>query len=312
MIAAPGSFRPRLPRRSGYTLVELSISAAASAVLMLGLAASVFLGAQALNGTDLLDERAEAAVVQREMLTDLTQADLFTTRTATSATFTVPDRDADGDSETITWAWTGAPANELRYTLNGGPTVPLLTDVQNFSLGWSSRLMTGGASPPPTMDPDSWGNRWQTGGTFGYEELFASLDDDRRKMIATRVTLGSEETVISLTVHFSLPYGGNSDIGLAVYDVKNGNPDHLLAHSSTFKVDTAGWVTLSIPALTLPADDYYLVLSHKDDDAHFHYESSGGETRVANRDPLKNGWPSSFPSAFSSDNRKISIYGSYQ
>ncbi len=313
MIAAR-SLSGRPPRsRQGFTLIELSISAAAASVLMLGLAASIFLGAQALSGTDLLDERAEAAQVQQEMLADLSQARQFTTRTATSATFTVPDRDADGDNETITWAWSGAPANELQYTFNGGPTVPLLTDVQNFSFDWSERLMTGAASPPPAMDPDSWGFRWQAGGNFGYEELFGSSDSERRKTIATRVTLDSEQTVVSLTAWFAFPYGGNSDIGMALYGVDhNDNPKDLIASTTTVKISTSGWHTLPVPAVTLPAGEYYLALSHKSEDAFFRYSSSGGETHVGNTDALKSGWPSTFPNGASDNNRRISIYGSYQ
>ena len=299
--------------RSAYTLVELLISASAAMVLMLGLSASLFLSDEALSGIGIVEERATAADVQAAMLDDLAQARLFTQRSATAATFQVPDRDADGNPEKITYSWTGAPSNELQYSINGGTTVPLLSNVQSFNFGWASRSMTGGTSGPPPMDPNSWGNRWETGGNFGHEEIFNGTDSDRRRIIATYVTLDSEVKIVSISAYFNISILGSSDVTFGLFGVeKNDNPKDLITNSSTEKISSSGWVTLSVAPVTIPAGDYYLALCHRDNDASFRFNGSGGETVIGNHDASKNGWPTSFPNATSDSDRKISIYATYE
>ncbi|WP_166831146.1 hypothetical protein [Thalassoroseus pseudoceratinae] len=299
--------------RRGYSFVELIVSAGAATLLMLGLSSALFLSDEALNGIGIVEERTEAADVQAAMLRDLSQARLFTQRSATSATFQVPDRDADGQSETMTYSWVGSPTNELQYSINGSTTVPLLSNVQGFDFGWASRSMTGNASTPPSMDPNSWGNRWETGGNFGYEDVFSGVESDRRKIIATRVTLDSEQKIISISVYLSISILGNSDVTVAMYGVdNNNNPNNLITNSSTEKIGSSGWTTFGVAPVTIPAGEYYLALSHRDDDASFRYASTGGETHVANSDACKRGWDGSFPNGAIEDNRKISIYATYE
>lgn len=299
-----------LPRRPGYTLVELIISMGAATMLMAGMASTLFISSQAMNGVGVVEERRDAAEVQADMLQDFAQADLFITRTATAATFTVPDRDGDSNEETISYNWTGAPNYELHYSCNGGPAVPLLTDVQSFNLDYSSRFMPGDASAPPPMVPDSWGNRWIR--NFGYEDIFASAHNDRRRQLATRVTLNDDQTIVSITAYLDFPFGGSSEVTYAIYDVGGSNrPENLITSSSVVTADSTGWFTLPVEPTALVADEYYLALCARSDDLNFRYESSGGETHMQNRDATRLGWSTSFSSQ-SEDSRKLSIYATYE
>lgn len=297
--------------RPGYTLVELIISMGAATMLMAGMASTLFISSQAMNGVGVVEERRDAAEVQADMLQDFAQAELFTTRTATAATFTVPDRDGDSNDETISYNWTGAPNYELQYSCNGGATVPLLTDVQSFNLGYSSRFIIGGAAPPPAMNPSLWGNRWISGGNFGHEDIFASADNDRRRQLATRVTLDADQTIVSITAYLDFPFGGNSDVTYAIYSFKKNSPDILITSSSVVTANSTGWFTLSVAPTALVAGEYYLALCAKSDDLNFRYESSGGETHTQNRDATKIGWSSSF-SSHAGNSRKLSIYATYE
>lgn len=305
---------PPIPGRAAYTLVELIISMGAATMLMAGMASAIFISSQSLGGVGVVEERRDAAEVQAAMLRDLAQANLFSTRTATTATFTVPDRDGDASDETLSYNWTGAPNYELQYAVNGGASVPLLSNVQNFNFDWNSRFITGGAGAPPPMDPNSWGNRWVAGGNFGYEDVFASQEFDRRRIHATRVTLDSDQTIVSITAYFTVSPLGSSDVGFALYGVDNNdNPKDLIVNTSKVKVTESGWVTLNVAPVSLTAGVYYLALSHRDDDVKFRYEETGGETHRMNYDPLKNNtpWASTFTSQ-SDNNRKLSIYATYQ
>lgn len=298
--------------RTGYTLVELIISVGAATMLMAGMASTLFISSQSMNGVGVVEERRDAAEVQADMLQDFAQAELFTARTATAATFTVPDRDGDASDETISYSWTGAPNYELQYAYNGGAPVPVLSNVQSFNLDYASRFITGAAAPPPTMNPNLWGNRWISGGNFGFEDIFGSSDNDRRRQIATRVTLDSDQTIVSITAYLHFPFGGNSDVTYAIYNLDNNdNPDDLITSSSVERADSSGWFTLSVAPTALVAGDYYLALCAKSDDLNFRYESSGGETHIQNRDATKLGWSNSFSSQ-TENNRKLSIYATYQ
>lgn len=299
--------------RSGYTLVELLISMGASTILMAGMASAVLISNQAMSGVGVVEERRDAAEVQADMLADFTQAKLFTTRTSTEATFTVPDRDGDTVGETISYSWTDTPNFELQYAYNGGAPVPVLSNVQNFNLAYSSRFMIGGAAAPLAMDPNSWGYRWQTGGSFGFEDVFATSEADRRNQIATRVTLETDQTIVSISAYFS----GGSEVGMAIYSSEFKNDKwrvkDLITHTPQFDLTGSGWVTLSVAPTLLTAGEYYLALTHQNDGDFFRSEATGGDTYVENNNPLHNNgeWSSSFTSQ-SNDTRKISIYGTYQ
>lgn len=89
--------------------------------------------------------------VQRDLLADLERATGFTERTATSATFTVPDRNGDGRPETLRYAWSGTPGAPLTLQMNGGTIQNLATNVQQFQLTYRTRLVAAPVVPDQTF-----------------------------------------------------------------------------------------------------------------------------------------------------------------
>ncbi|TWT76134.1 hypothetical protein Pla123a_29230 [Posidoniimonas polymericola] len=182
-------------QRAAYTLVELVLSMAAASVLMGGLAASLFLTLEACEGQPAAAAATQAAGVQAEMLRDLGRATGFTTRTASTVTFTVPDEDDDGVEETLTYAYDSA-AGTLSLTRQGF-TASLLTGVTDSTFGYLSRDRTGAAPTPTPYDTGDWGMRWYVG-----FEGFAEVSGKNVSSIAVPVPVGVEsgELLISVVV----------------------------------------------------------------------------------------------------------------
>lgn len=132
--------------RRAYTLIELIVSMGAATMLMGGLASSIYLSSQALNGQSQGSRRTGATEILNGINADVGHAIRFTERTATAMTFEVPDRDGDSNTDTIRYRWTGAPNNNLEYTFNGGTPVVLAGDVQSFNLEYLTRFIPAGAA----------------------------------------------------------------------------------------------------------------------------------------------------------------------
>lgn len=282
----------------------------AASFLIFGMMSTVAVTSSALPVASGTGYRSESAQVQADTMNDLHQATEFSTRSATQVTFTVPDRDGDNVDDTLDYFWTGLPTAELRYSYQAGPPATLLNDVQNFSLSFHDRLMTGAATAQ-IMDPNSWGTRWQSNPTFGYDEVFGLLDSRRRWMHATRVTLNSDETIVSISARLSFPSGGSSSVTYAIYDVGASNkPNNLITFSALITTDLEGWFTLPVTPTALTAGEYYLVLWHGHNNLSFHYDSTGGESYTRFEKVSQFGWPATWPNG-PSDSRRISIYATY-
>lgn len=147
--------------RTAYTLVELVMSMTAASVLMGGLAASLFLTLEAFEGQPAAVTTAEAGSVQAELLRDLGRATSFTTRTADTVTFTVPDEDDDGDEETLSYHY-DSDAGTLSMTSRGW-TTNVLTGVTGSTFTFLGRDRTGSAPTPSPYDVNDWGMRWYVG-----------------------------------------------------------------------------------------------------------------------------------------------------
>ena len=128
--------------RSGYTLLELIVSTSAGAVLVAGLSGSLYIASHGFDRTTRAMDLSVSQEILGEMVRNLNQAIRFTERTATAVTFTVPDRTGDNLPETIRYAWTGAAGDPLIYEYNNS-SVELATGVQNFSLSYLTRMVTG-------------------------------------------------------------------------------------------------------------------------------------------------------------------------
>ncbi len=135
-------------RRSGYSLIELSVSLAAAVVLTVGMASAVVVTNQSLTLSDTGNgSRALATDVQRDFLADVQRATGFIERTANAVTLTVPDRTGDGLPDTLRYAWSGVAGAPLTLQMNGGTVRNLLTNVQQFDLSYRTQTMTAPVVP---------------------------------------------------------------------------------------------------------------------------------------------------------------------
>ena len=83
--------------------------------------------------------QGSAADAAAQLADDLTVATNFTERTATAATFTVPDRVALGSPYTVRYAWSGTGGTPLTRQFNGGTAVPILFAADAFGLTYQTR-----------------------------------------------------------------------------------------------------------------------------------------------------------------------------
>jgi len=307
-------FAPPRLRHPGYTLVELIISMISATLLMAGLASCLFLAIRSFDGTTTAAATTRAADVHSDILVDLKHATGFVSRSSSAVSFTVPDRDGDLDDETITWQWTGLPTAELQYSINGGPAVTVLDDVQQFELTYLDRLISGSNPSPPTMDSSEWGMRWfLPTETFGYDNLYLLSTSTRRKQIGTRATLSESGTVVQLSVYLTISLLGNSDYTMAIYDVDaNNNPGNLIVSTAIGNATSTGWHSLAVAPTPLAAGEYYLAVSYRSSSGRHHYDSLGGETHESNNDASKNNlWESAWTSS-NEQTRRVAIYATYE
>jgi prepilin-type N-terminal cleavage/methylation domain-containing protein len=136
----------------GFTLIEMVISLAILAVIAAALGSTLVLASRAL---DQDASPAAATLAARRttdrMLAELAAATSFSERTATSVTFTMPDRDGDGIPETIRYAWSGNGGDPLTRQYNNGVPDAVAEGVQRLDLGYLLRTV----EPPPPKEVES-------------------------------------------------------------------------------------------------------------------------------------------------------------
>jgi type II secretory pathway component PulJ len=118
-----------------FTLIEMVMGLAMTAVLMGAMVASVAVASRSIDPSGSPAGRTvQAAGVLEQIEADLALAMSFTEQTATAATFTVPDRNGDGAPETIRYYWMGAADGRLMKQVNAGSAAVIAQDVQQFNL----------------------------------------------------------------------------------------------------------------------------------------------------------------------------------
>lgn len=134
--------------RHGHSLMELVVAMTSASVLLVGLGSAVLLTSRAFRPeTTAPHSRTAAALVERDLLTDLHLATDFTERTDKAVEFLVPDRDGDGQPELLRYAWSGQVGDPLVFRYNNTPEVPVVSDVRSFSLSFLTRSVAGSAIP---------------------------------------------------------------------------------------------------------------------------------------------------------------------
>jgi hypothetical protein len=78
----------------------------------------------------------------------------ITQQTATTLTFTVPDRNGDNVAETISYSWDGVSGHPLTRQYNGGALLSIADNVTSFNLGYLTRTVGTPPAPPPTVSAE--------------------------------------------------------------------------------------------------------------------------------------------------------------
>ena len=141
--------RLRRFRRSGFTLVELVVSLAIMTVLLGAMTSAVLMASRALPDEEGLPERTTAAIAATERISrDLALATSITLADEHAVEFTVPDRGhGDAGPETIEYTWSGVAGDPLEFSYNACDAITLCEDVQEFSLGYTSKTKTLAGAP---------------------------------------------------------------------------------------------------------------------------------------------------------------------
>ncbi len=129
----------------GFTLIELVLGLALSAIVLLGITSAIVLAARAVP-----DDKTDASIRQTldtaaalDRITDDARFALhFSELTATAITFAVPNRDDDGDPERIRYHWSGTAGDPLYRNDNGGPDVVMIDSVQSLTFSSNSETVT--------------------------------------------------------------------------------------------------------------------------------------------------------------------------
>src|SRR5262249_55248128 len=127
--------------RGGFTLIEMVLSLAIIAILLLGMQSAILLAARATpdSSNSPLSSAIVAGRAVDRLSADLTFANSVTSAGTTSITFTVPDRTGDNSPETITYSWSGVSGDPLLRKINSGTASTVATNVTEFQLAYDKR-----------------------------------------------------------------------------------------------------------------------------------------------------------------------------
>lgn len=127
-------------RRSGFTLVEMVLNLVVLSVVMGAVSSAIVIASRSVpNEASASVATGSAFAVVEQMASDLFGATAFNSHDAHSVEFQVADRDNDGDPETILYGWSGVPGEPLRRQYNGGLSVEVAENVQEFALTYTTR-----------------------------------------------------------------------------------------------------------------------------------------------------------------------------
>lgn len=128
------------------SLVEMVLSLVILSIVMLGAQSAMIIAARAAPTARSVSEiTSQSAGVIDQLTADLQYAKTFTTMSATTVAFTVPDRTGDGQPETIRYEWAGTAGSALTRQFNTNAPVVLAPAVHTFNLIYEKRSRTGTA-----------------------------------------------------------------------------------------------------------------------------------------------------------------------
>jgi hypothetical protein len=127
----------------GFTLVDLAVAVAVTAVIMVGIGSAMLVAGRAVpDARSPAACRLAASAAIEDMATELQYATRVMQRSAHMIEFVTPDRNADETPETVRYEWSGTSGAPLSRQYNGGAAVSILTDVREFGLSYRLKTVT--------------------------------------------------------------------------------------------------------------------------------------------------------------------------
>lgn len=124
------------------TLLEVLTASALFALLLGGMASSVFLARMtAYEAGDNSTTASDISAAFFWMSQDIAEAVSIEHATVDRLAITVPDRDGDGSGEAVIYSWV-ASASQIERQINGGTPEPLVAGLSNFDFGYVTRTET--------------------------------------------------------------------------------------------------------------------------------------------------------------------------
>jgi hypothetical protein len=135
-------------RRRGFTLVEFTLAAGLSAVLLLGVGSAFVISARALPADAAGLSAADTTTSTLERITtELAYATEILQIQSGKIEFLVPDQDSDGAEEAISYSLENG--NTVVRILNGKAPATILTNVESFTMS-AGTIFVPDPEPPPT------------------------------------------------------------------------------------------------------------------------------------------------------------------
>jgi len=217
--------------------MEAVVSVGVTGALMGGIVSVMSIATTAAyNNTEATESTYQARDVVSQVTTDLSLAQSFSQRTATSVTFTVPDRDGDGTPETIKYAWSGNAGGSLTRKYNSGAAVVVAEDVHHFNLGYITKTVPAATT---TADETEEANV----STLGDTTLLLSRRYETRSYGGSPYLIVGGNDYYTALIGFDLS-GVNFTIGnatLKLYPTYARGNSKLSVHAMAHTANNASW-----------------------------------------------------------------------
>lgn len=134
--------------RRAFTLMELTVSLAVSALLMAALGSAVAIAAAALPSEGAVQTRVLDTSRSLERLgADLESAVYVLDTTSSAPVYAIPDRNGDGAPDTQSLSWSGKRGDAVRLVENGATPELILDNAAQFATDWAARSVTETLAP---------------------------------------------------------------------------------------------------------------------------------------------------------------------
>lgn len=232
--------RTPTPRRTAaFTLIELVLAMALSAVVLLALQSVVLIAAKAVPGANKTPDASDVSLGFARLAGELSYAKAITKNTATRIDFTVADRDGDAADDTISYQWSGVSGAPLLRQFNAAAPQTVVPDVRALALSLKNKTVT----QPQTYTDSAEVTlaEWTGANSTGTEELTSS--NWMSQFVQVTLPAGASSYSVS-RVRLMLRTNGTTD-GVALVKIvsqRTGLPGNTVLDSTTVLESSLGSV----------------------------------------------------------------------